>query len=117
MRQVDVAVVGGGLAGSLAAAMLGRAGAKTVVIDPHEVYPPDFRCEKLDRSQVGLLSKTGLHDAVRRAATMSDDVWIARRGNRIEKRRAGQYDLLYDTLVNTIQIGRASCRERVCQYV
>src|SRR5215467_7483195 len=60
MRETDVAIVGGGLAGSTAAAMLGRAGIRTVLIDPHPTYPPDFRCEKLDASQVALLHKTGL---------------------------------------------------------
>ena len=48
MRETDVAIVGGGLAGSTAAAMLGRAGIPAVLIDPHPTYPPDFRCEKLD---------------------------------------------------------------------
>ena len=37
MRQTDIAIVGGGLAGSTAAAMLGRAGISTLVIDPHAV--------------------------------------------------------------------------------
>ena len=48
MRQTDVVIAGGGLAGSLAAAMLGRAGIDAVMVDPHEVYPAEFRCEKLD---------------------------------------------------------------------
>ena len=51
MRETDVVIVGGGLAGSTAAAMLGRAGIAAVLIDPHPTYPPDFRCEKLDASQ------------------------------------------------------------------
>ena len=55
MRHTDIAIVGGGLAGSTAAAMLGRAGIDAVLIDPHPAYPPDFRCEKLDGSQVRLL--------------------------------------------------------------
>ena len=49
MRYTDIAIIGGGLAGSTAAAMLGRAGIPAVLIDPHTVYPPDFRCEKLRR--------------------------------------------------------------------
>lgn len=48
MQQTDIAIIGGGLAGSTAAAMLGHAGISTLLIDPHKVYPPDFRCEKLD---------------------------------------------------------------------
>ena len=52
------------LAGSLAAAMLGRAGIDAVLVDPHPVYPPDFRCEKLDSVQLRTLQLTGLADAV-----------------------------------------------------
>jgi 2-polyprenyl-6-methoxyphenol hydroxylase-like FAD-dependent oxidoreductase len=104
MRQTDVAIVGGGLAGSTAAAMLGRAGIDAILIDPHTVYPPDLRCEKLDRTQVRVLNQTGLGEAVRRASTQTDQVWIARQeGRHIEKRPLDQYYFLYDTLVNTIR--------------
>jgi 2-polyprenyl-6-methoxyphenol hydroxylase-like FAD-dependent oxidoreductase len=42
MRYTDIAIVGGGLAGSTTAAMLGRAGISAILIDPHPVYPPTF---------------------------------------------------------------------------
>jgi 2-polyprenyl-6-methoxyphenol hydroxylase-like FAD-dependent oxidoreductase len=103
MRETDIAIVGGGLAGSTAAAMLGRAGVATVLVDPHAVYPEDFRCEKLDASQVLLLRKTGLADAVLAAATPDIEVSIARFGRLVEKRPNGQYDILYDDLVNTMR--------------
>lgn len=51
MSCVDVAIVGGGLAGSTAAAMLGRTGISTVLIDVHKAYPVDFRAEKIVNSQ------------------------------------------------------------------
>jgi choline dehydrogenase-like flavoprotein len=51
MKYTDIAVIGGGLAGSTAAAMLGRAGVPAVLIDPHPVYPPDFRVEKLSGAE------------------------------------------------------------------
>ena len=47
MKYTDIAIIGGGLAGSTAAAMLGRAGMPAILIDPHPAYPPDFRVEKL----------------------------------------------------------------------
>ena len=103
MRHTDVVIAGGGLAGSTAAAMLGRAGVSAILIDPHTAYPPDFRCEKLDGSQVRLLRKTGLAEAVFRASTLDEEVWIARFGHLVEKRRNDQYGILYDTLVNTIR--------------
>ena len=70
MRQTDIVIAGGGLAGSAAAAMLGRAGYGVVLVDPHESYPPDFRAEKIDGTQARILARTGLADAVLRAATL-----------------------------------------------
>ena len=103
MRHTDIAIVGGGLAGSLVAAMLGRAGIDVVLVDPHPVYPPDFRCEKLDGPQIGILEKTGLADAVLRAATHDRESWVSRFGRVVEKRPGDQHGILYDTLVNTIR--------------
>jgi 2-polyprenyl-6-methoxyphenol hydroxylase-like FAD-dependent oxidoreductase len=103
MRYTDIAIVGGGLAGSTAAAMLGRAGVSAIVIDPHPVYPPDFRCEKLGGAQVDLLRKTGLGDAALRVATYDGDVWIARFGYLVDKKPSDQYGILYENLVNTIR--------------
>jgi 2-polyprenyl-6-methoxyphenol hydroxylase-like FAD-dependent oxidoreductase len=103
MRHTDIAIAGGGLAGSTAAAMLGRAGYDAVVIDPHKIYPFDFRCEKLDASQVRLVRKTGLASEILGAGTTDDEVWIARFGHLVEKRPNQQYGILYDALVNTIR--------------
>jgi 2-polyprenyl-6-methoxyphenol hydroxylase-like FAD-dependent oxidoreductase len=103
MRYTDIAIVGGGLAGSIAAAMLGRAGIVAVLIDPHVVYPPDLRCEKLGGAQLDLLRKTGLAEATLRKATHDGHVWISRFGFLVDKRPSDQYGILYDTLVNTIR--------------
>lgn len=103
MRQTDIAIAGGGLAGSLAAAMLGRAGYSVVLIDPHSVYPPDFRCEKLDGAQSKVLRRTGIADPVLRAATFDGETWVARFGRLLEKRPGDQHGIMYDTLVNAIR--------------
>lgn len=78
MSCVDVAIVGGGLAGSTAAAMLGRAGISAALIDVHQAYPADVRAEKILDSQIPLLNGTGVSKAVLSAATADEEVWIAR---------------------------------------
>ena len=100
MRHTDIAIVGGGLAGSAAAAMLGRAGIDAVLIDPHDVYPFDFRCEKLDIKQQALVQKTGLADVLFPVTTPNSGVWTARMTRLIEKRVNNQRDIYYDTIVN-----------------
>jgi 2-polyprenyl-6-methoxyphenol hydroxylase-like FAD-dependent oxidoreductase len=108
MMDTDVAIIGGGLAGSTAAAMLGRAGIRTALVDPHPIYPPDLRCEKLEGGQVSILCKTGLADAILPAATFDGDTrngkaWVARFGHLIDQRPGGQHGILYDDLVNAMR--------------
>jgi 2-polyprenyl-6-methoxyphenol hydroxylase-like FAD-dependent oxidoreductase len=103
MRQTDIAIVGGGIAGASAAAMLGQACVRAVLIDQRAEYPPDFRCEKLDASQVQLLRKTGLADSVLPAAAHNREIWVARFGRLVERRAADQYGILYQDLVNTVR--------------
>jgi 2-polyprenyl-6-methoxyphenol hydroxylase-like FAD-dependent oxidoreductase len=103
MRQVDILIAGGGLAGSTAAAMLGRAGYAVVLVDPHAVYPPDFRAEKIDGTQAAILRKTGVGEAVLRAATLDGESWVARFGRLIEKRPGDQNGILYDTMVSAMR--------------
>jgi len=103
MRKTDVAIVGGGLAGSLTAAMLGEANIDAVVIDPNPVYPEDFRCEKLDGPQVEILKKTGIADAVLRVSTPDRESWVARFGRLVEKRPGDQQGIFYTPLVNTVR--------------
>jgi len=104
MKYTDIAIVGGGLAGSTTAAMLGHAGISAILIDPHPVYPPDFRVEKLSGpEQVERFRKTGIADAPLRAATHDGENWIARFGYLLDKRPSQQYGILYDALVNAIR--------------
>ncbi len=104
MKYTDIAVVGGGLAGSITAAMLGRTGVSAVLIDPHPVYPPDFRVEKLSGElQVGRFRKTGLAEATLRSATHDKENWVARFGYLLDRRPSQQYGIMYDALVNSIR--------------
>jgi 2-polyprenyl-6-methoxyphenol hydroxylase-like FAD-dependent oxidoreductase len=104
MKYTDIAIIGGGLAGSTAAAMLGRAGIPAVLIDPHPAYPPDFRVEKLSGGeQVERFRKTGIAESVLRSATHDGENWIARFGYLLDRRPSQQYGIMYDALINAIR--------------
>ena len=104
MRYTDIAIIGGGLAGSTAAAMLGRAGIPTLVIDPHQTYPFDFRVEKLSGgTQLDLLAKTGIADSVLRSTTHDGENWIARAGYLLDKRPSQQFGIMYHSLIMAIR--------------
>src|ERR1700712_790783 len=84
--------------------MLGRAGISAVLIDPHPVYPPDLRCEKLSGSeQIERFRKTGLAENVLKAATHDGENWIGRFGALLCKKPSQQYGIMYDGLVNAIR--------------
>ena len=104
MKYTDIAIIGGGLAGSTAAAMLGRAAIATVLIDPHPLYPPGLRCEKLSgHGQLERFRRTGIAESTLRAATHDGENWIARFGYLLDKRPSQQYGILYDALVNAVR--------------
>lgn len=103
VHLADIAIAGGGLAGSAAAAVLARKGFNVVVVDPHAVYPPDLRCEKLDATQVQTLQRTGLAEMVLPAAARYGSIWIPRFGRVIEKHVETQYGIHYDALVNRVR--------------
>ena len=95
----DVVIVGGGLAGSLAAAVLTRAGYKVALIDKRAVYPEEFRVEKLAGQQLEILRRLGLLDAFTKEACAFDSVLNVRRGKIIDVSRGTSYGLHYAPLV------------------
>ena len=104
MEYTDIAIIGGGLAGSTAAAMLGRAGIPTVLIDPHQTYPFDFRVEKLSGDeQLDRFSRTGIADSVLRSATHDGENWIARFGYLLDRKPSRQFGMMYDALIGAIR--------------
>lgn len=103
MHQTDVAIIGGGVAGALCAAMLGRQGHATCLIDPVHPFGPDFRCEKLEHAHIEALQKAGLLADVLPAGRRYDRIWIARQGYLVEKRPMVEYGIDYASLVNTLR--------------
>jgi 2-polyprenyl-6-methoxyphenol hydroxylase-like FAD-dependent oxidoreductase len=99
----DVTIVGGGLAGATAAAMLGRAGYDAMLIEPHMEQRPEFRCEKLDESQVALLRLTGLADEVLPQTCADGKVWVVRYRRVVDRGKNSPAGILYHDLVNAVR--------------
>jgi 2-polyprenyl-6-methoxyphenol hydroxylase-like FAD-dependent oxidoreductase len=103
IRTVDVAIVGGGLAGSLAAALLGRAGHRVALIDMHAVYPADFRCEKLVGDQLDLLRGLGLFECLTAIASPIQSMHVARFGRVVDRMQSEEHCFYYQDLVNEVR--------------
>src|ERR1700737_3033873 len=96
---VDVAIVGGGLAGSLAAAVLARAGYRVALIDKRAVYPEEFRVEKISGQQVDILRRLGFIDELEAVACPYAGVLNIREGKVIAVSGGLSYGLPYAELV------------------
>jgi 2-polyprenyl-6-methoxyphenol hydroxylase-like FAD-dependent oxidoreductase len=95
----DVAIVGGGLAGSLAAAVLARAGHRIVLIDKRAVYPKEFRVEKIAGQQLNILRRLGFIRELEAVACSYDRVLNIREGKVVDVSVGQAYGLPYADLV------------------
>lgn len=103
MQKFDVVIIGAGAAGSLAAAMLGRAGYSVCLADPLARANPEFRAEKLEAAHIEALTEAGFLADVARAGRRYDTIWIARQGRLAEKRPATEYGMDYADMVNAMR--------------
>ncbi|WP_025035331.1 FAD-dependent oxidoreductase [Bradyrhizobium sp. DOA9] len=97
--DADVAIVGGGLAGSLAAAVLARAGHRVALVDKRAVHPDEFRVEKISGHQLELLRKLGFLDALEEVACRYDQVLNIREGKVVDVSVGRAYGFPYADLV------------------
>jgi 2-polyprenyl-6-methoxyphenol hydroxylase-like FAD-dependent oxidoreductase len=109
----DIVVVGGGLTGSIAAVVLGRAGYRVTLIDRHAEYPAEFRVEKIAGDQVTLLHRLGLMEAVAAAARPFDQVINVHRGRIIDRTHSPHYGILYHDLVAAVRAQLPGSVERI----
>lgn len=103
IQSVDIAIIGGGLSGSVAATVLGRAGYKVVLIDNHASYPNLFKAEKLEPDQIALLRKMSLLDCMLPLSVPIAEVTNGRHGRILDRTPVGQYGILYHDMVNTVR--------------
>ena len=102
-HNAEIAIVGGGLSGSLAAVVLGRAGYRVALIDRHAIYPAEFRVEKIAGDQVELIRRLGLLDALASVSTPFDQVLNIRHGEILDRSNSQHFGVLYEDLVRAVR--------------
>jgi 2-polyprenyl-6-methoxyphenol hydroxylase-like FAD-dependent oxidoreductase len=98
--EVEVAIVGAGLAGTVLAITLAKAGRKVALIDPHRVHHDEFRAEKTRGEQMELFEKLGLGQVFRSLSTPMTDLHVFRFGQLFERKQTFEYAFSYAPLVN-----------------
>ena len=100
LAEVEVAIVGAGLAGTSLAAVLGKAGYKVALIDPHLVHHDEFRAEKIGMQQMQVFEKIGLGPAIRPLVTPMTDIHVYRLGQFFQREQKWEFAFSYGALVN-----------------
>lgn len=98
--EAEVAIVGAGLAGTVLAITLAKAGRKVALIDPHRVHHDEFRAEKTRDEQMRLFEKLGLGQVFRSLSTPMTDLHVFRFGQLFERKQTFEYAFSYAPLVN-----------------
>jgi 2-polyprenyl-6-methoxyphenol hydroxylase-like FAD-dependent oxidoreductase len=102
-EMADVLIIGGGLAGATAAAVLGNQGIRVTLLDARDPYPDCFKAEKIEEEQADLFRKFGLFDALLPATGCIRTVFNAQRGKILYGRKLEQYGIHYHDMVNIIR--------------
>ncbi len=106
----EVAVVGAGLGGAAAAAVLSRAGCDVIVVDRHSTYPADFRAEQLVGWQTDALHRLGLLDGIVGQSAPAPSATATCFGKVIDETFSPHYGLRYEDMVNAARAQASGAR-------
>lgn len=101
--SAEIIVVGAGLAGVTAAAVLARQGRRVILVDPRPSCLPLFRGEKLEPNQAEMLDKLGLLDHLLPQTRRIREVWGGYNGRCFKIFPLKQYSMYYSDMVNVLR--------------
>ena len=102
-NTVDVVIVGAGMAGAIAAFVLGKAGIRVVLIDSAESQAPVFKAEKIEPDQATLLRALGVMDIVLPECRRIHRIACGQNGRIWGYLEIEQYGCSYHDLVNAVR--------------
>jgi 2-polyprenyl-6-methoxyphenol hydroxylase-like FAD-dependent oxidoreductase len=103
MTTSDVVIVGAGLAGASAAAVLSKKGVRVVLVDSREIYPACFKAEKIEPDQADLFRKFDLLEGLLPFASRVREIISARNKSVLTIRNIEQYGIFYQDIVNGVR--------------
>jgi 2-polyprenyl-6-methoxyphenol hydroxylase-like FAD-dependent oxidoreductase len=98
-----IVVVGAGLAGTTAAAVLGQQGWRVTLIDPKSPFPHVFKAEKIEPDQAQLLRKFGLLEHLLAHAGRNREIQGYFNGRLFSVKPTEQYGIYYGDMVNALR--------------
>jgi len=101
--SAEIIVVGAGMAGVTAAAVLGQQGHTVILVDPRPSCPPLFRCEKLEPHQAEALRKFDLLKYLLPQAGHIREVRGGYNGRLFKIDPIEQYSMYYSDMVNLLR--------------
>ena len=98
----DVIILGAGLAGAAAAAVLGRDGYPVSLIDPKPQCSPAFKAEKIEPDQADAFRRLGLMQEILPKTAAITKISEAHNGRVLRVVPIEQYGIFYQDMVNTV---------------
>ena len=103
MHSDQIIIVGGGLAGTAAAAILGKQGVPVTLIEPRPKCPAVFKAEKIEADQAEILGKWGLLQPIAECAGHIRHICRYFDGKMFISVAKRQYGLYYKEMVEALR--------------
>jgi 2-polyprenyl-6-methoxyphenol hydroxylase-like FAD-dependent oxidoreductase len=101
--SADIIIVGAGVAGTTAAAVLNRQGWRVILVDARAACPPILKAEKVEGEGLRLLRELGLFAPLLPYSGRIEEVCVAYDGHIFKKQDREQIGISYPDLVNTLR--------------
>lgn len=98
-----ILIIGAGLAGAAAAAVLGKSGFRVTLIDPRDACPPVFKAEKIELPQAQIARKLGLLDPLLPGAGHIREILGYFNGRHVVTTRTEQYGMFYSDMTDIVR--------------